>query len=126
MAEFEKYLEKTSEGTSDWVPEAYGYLVRVESPAEQGLKDRTKLKLSDDTKIKVPTSWKAVIMTEDGEEVAWRWPGYIDKDSNSNELGLNIISPRKTKFKKLFDKKSIWHFYRDGNRRAHVEPAEEE
>lgn len=116
---YQKYLNIASKGSSDWVKEAIGYLVDLQSPQEQGLEDTTNIKLADKSEVEVPTSWKAVIMTDEGE-VPWRWPGYIDSEGN-NDLGINIL-PKDRKLGEVFEEGSQWYFYRDDSRRAHVEP----
>lgn len=119
---YQKYLNVASKGSSSWVQEAVGYLVDLQSPQEQGLEDTTSITLADGREVEVPTSWKAVIMTDEGE-VTWRWPGYLDTDGN-NDLGVNIISKDK-RLGDVFAEDSAWHFYRDDSRRAHVEPYDE-
>lgn len=120
---FEKYLKKASEGTQSQVQEAYGFLKDIKDPGEQELDDITKLKLSDGQTVEVPTGWLATIVTDDGEEVTWRWPAHI-KDGQ-NELGINIISKGYT-LGEVMDPEKVWHFYRDDSRRAHVELVEDE
>lgn len=120
---FEKYLKKASEGTQSQVQEAYGFLKDIKDPGEQELDDITELKLSDGQTVEVPTGWLATIVTDDGEEVTWRWPAHI-KDSQ-NELGINIISKGYT-LGDVMDPEKVWHFYRDDSRRAHVELVEDE
>lgn len=120
---FEKYLKKASEGTQSQVQEAYGFLKDIKDPGEQELDDITELKLSDGQTVEVPTGWMATIVTDDGEEVTWRWPAHI-KDGQ-NELGINIISKGYT-LGDVMDPEKVWHFYRDDSRRAHVELVEDE
>ena len=120
---YEKYLKKASEGTQSQVQEAYGFLKDIKDPGEQELDDITELKLSDGQTVEVPTGWLATIVTDDGEEVTWRWPAHI-KDGK-NELGINIISKGYT-LGDVMDPEKVWHFYRDDSRRAHVELVEDE
>lgn len=120
---FEKYLKKASEGTQSQVQEAYGFLKDIKDPGEQELDDVTKLKLSDGETVEVPTGWLATIVTDDGEEVTWRWPAHIQ--DGQNELGINIISKGYT-LADVMDPEKVWHFYRDDSRRAHVELVEDE
>lgn len=121
--EYKKFLNIESEGSSDWVPEAIGYLVDLLSPEEQEVEPFRDIKLRDGEVLEdVPAPWRAIIMTEDGEEVPWKWPGYRDA-KGKNALGIRIM-PKGTKLGELFDEGTLWYFHRDSSNRAHVEPYE--
>lgn len=113
---FAKYLSVASTGTTSFVADVVGTLIDLQSPAEQGLEETTEVTLGEEQTIEVPTGWKAIVVDEDGVEVAWRWPGHLV--DGKSELGINII----TKDKTLGDVfKSTCHFWRDDSRRAHVD-----
>lgn len=112
---YTKYLDILSEGTTSFVPEVVGVLIDLLSPAEQGLEEITEVPLGDKS-VEVPTGWKAIIIDEDGHEVAWRWPGHRVEDKS--ELGLNVITKKKS-LRDVFE--STCHFWRDDSRRAHVD-----
>lgn len=119
---YEKYLHQKSAGTTSIVAEAFGHLLDLKSPADQGLEEVTSIKLADETTVDVPTGWLAIIVTDEGEEVTWRWPGHLVDDTS--ELGINIIDKDCT-LAEVFDPDKCWHFYRDDSRRAHVELVED-
>lgn len=113
---FTKYLSVASAGTTSFVADCIGTLVDLQSPAEQGLEETTEVTLGGEQSVDVPTGWKAVIVDEDGVEVAWRWPGHLVDDKS--ELGVNIITKGKT-LGDVFEHRC--HFWRDDSRRAHVD-----
>ncbi len=113
---FAKYLSVASAGTTSFVAEVIGVLIDLQSPAEQGLEETTEVDLGGDQTVEVPTGWKAIIVDEDGVEVAWRWPGHLVDDKS--ELGINVITKDKT-LGDVFE--SRCHFWRDDSRRAHVD-----
>lgn len=115
-ASYTKYLSVASAGTTSFVADVVGLLVDLQSPAEQELEETTEITLGEEQTVEVPTGWKAIIVDEDGVEVAWRWPGHLV--DGKSELGVNVI----TKGKSLGDVfKSQCHFWRDDSRRAHVD-----
>lgn len=113
---FAKYLSVASAGTTSFVAEVVGVLTDLQSPAEQGLEETTEVTLGEEQTVEVPTGWKAIIVDEDGVEVAWRWPGHLV--DGKSELGVNIITKDKT-LGDVFE--SRCHFWRDDSRRAHVD-----
>ena len=118
-ASYTKYLSVASEGSVSFVNEVTGILVDLQSPAEQELKEVTEIDLGNDQTVEVPTGWKAIVVNEDGVQMAWRWPGHLVDDKS--ELGVNIITKGKT-LGDVFE--STCHFWRDDSRRAHVDIVE--
>lgn len=116
---YDKYLQVASAGTTSFVNEVVGTLVDLLSPAQQDQEETTEVDLGGGQTVEVPTGWKAIIVDEDGCEVAWRWPGHLV--DGKSELGINVI----TKGKTLGDVfKTTCHYYRDDSRRAHVDIVE--
>ena len=113
---FTKYLSVASAGTTSFVDDCVGVLTDLQSPAEQGLEETTEITLNGEQTVEVPTGWKAIVVDEDGVEVAWRWPGHLV--DGKSELGINVITKGKT-LGDVFE--SRCHFWRDDSRRAHVD-----